>query len=775
MLVQRHDCFFHNHTRKDVQASFEIEPDPDLGPLEVAVIDSSERALLVLAVPAGKIEVHVFSVPSGGKLCCRSGQGLCTWKGTTIPALLKERVRSSVAAIRGLISTMQSWMPPPRRERYLPFVYLLIIVWLNGYICRQAFFIEYTGRMNSIQGLWIAIARLAGEHWFQPAWWPYWYNGMPFEFTYAPLVPGLTAALARLSGFTAAHALQIVSAGVYCLSPAALFLMARQLTRRTGWSFIATLVYSFSAPTELLLPDSPFSLTHLLDARRLYLAFVWDELPHQFALALVCLATLFLSRAIAGRRFRDYVCAGVFVSLGLLASAFGVTAILLFSGCLLVTCETTNWIRSAGSVALCGTLAYLAMCCYLPPSLILAIQANGQVFSDMAWTASSNWAAVGALAGGILLWFLSRNWRPRYLRFFFLLTCITIVVPTVGKLWGIHFVPEPERYKVEMELALSLFFVFAIALLVDRLPKAARVVLALALLWPLCHQVIFQRRFSRNVIQPVDMTQTIEYQVAKWIEPNLPGWRVAGPGSFWPWLNTFSNVPQFSGGSQPTVANAEHMRIDRGLPGDPKDMVHPPVWYKAYGVDALIIPGVDSPEFWKPHLGGHQFDSVFPVIWEQRDTRIYAVPRPARTLAHVIPPDALVSRRPANIGDVRQAERYVAALERAAASPAAFVWLGDSRARVHAVVGASQVISVQVTYHPGWKAMAGADRVAVSEDALGQMVLHPPHPGAYDINLVYDGGWESWICRAMSPVVVLVVAVAAYRRRRPRASFVTVA
>ena len=35
------------------------------------------------------------------------------------------------------------------------------------------------------------------------------------------------------------------------------------------------------------------------------------------------------------------------------------------------------------------------------------------------------------------------------------------------------------------------------------LRRVVPMVMALALLWPLCHQVIFQRRFSRNVIPSI--------------------------------------------------------------------------------------------------------------------------------------------------------------------------------------------------------------------------------------------------------------------------------
>jgi hypothetical protein len=78
--------------------------------------------------------------------------------------------------------------------------YVVGLFWLNIYICRDLFFSEYTGHMNSMHGFWIAIARLRTLHWWEPGWWPYWDGGMPFEFTYAPLIPGLTALCAELGG-----------------------------------------------------------------------------------------------------------------------------------------------------------------------------------------------------------------------------------------------------------------------------------------------------------------------------------------------------------------------------------------------------------------------------------------------------------------------------------------------------------------------------------------------------------------------------------------------
>lgn len=408
----------------------------------------------------------------------------------------------------------------------------------------------------------------------------------------------------------------------------------------------------------------------------------------------------------------------------------------------------------------CGLLAYLAMCPFLPPSLIFAIGSNAALYPYMAWTAVSTGTLAAVLAGGGLLWLLSRRWSRWHLRFILLLAWVFTAVPVLYVKLGFHFLPQSARYMVEMELALTLLVVFGIAPVIDRLPKTARVALAIALLWPAYLQVIHHRRFSKNAIQSVDVTGTIEYQVAKWVERNLPGWRVQAPGSIWQWLNTFSRVPQFAGGSFPTAPNVTQLRAAMQLNGIEQTAI-PSIWYKAYGVDAVIVPGIDSPEFWRPHRAGHQFDGVFPVLWDERDTRIYAVPRPVRTLAHVIPRAVLVSRVPAEMSDTAQLEKYVAAMEAPAAPAATFAWLNDSRARIHAVCGSDdQVLSIQVTYHPGWKAKAGGRQVPISKDALGQIVLQPNRAGTFDIDLVYDGGLEAMVCRVLSAMTLLGVALA---------------
>ena len=203
MPVKFGDNFYNNDTKEDLFVTYEIQCDANEGSLDVEIVGQDGNRSGGCSVPQGKTEDHSFSVPPGGTLHCKSGTGNCTWKGTAHARWRVERLRVFGSAVlrRALKYQERAIVPSQMQQKLLPVLYLLAIVWLNAYICRQVFFIEFTGKMNSMHGLWIAMANLAGEHWYKPAWWPYWYNGMPFEYTYAPLVPALTAAIARLSGF----------------------------------------------------------------------------------------------------------------------------------------------------------------------------------------------------------------------------------------------------------------------------------------------------------------------------------------------------------------------------------------------------------------------------------------------------------------------------------------------------------------------------------------------------------------------------------------------
>jgi hypothetical protein len=129
---------------------------------------------------------------------------------------------------------------------------------------------------------------------------------------------------------------------------------------------------------------------------------------------------------------------------------------------------------------------------------------------------------------------------------------------------------------------------------------------------------------------------------------------------------------------------------------------------------------------------------------------VYRVPQRTASLAHVIPRASLVVHTPRASDDADEIERYVAALNDPSTPEADFRWIGTNRILIRTTADRGQALSVQVSYHPGWHAMANHRTVEVQHDGLGLMWLLPECTGPCEIQLDYNGGWELRLCRYLS-------------------------
>jgi hypothetical protein len=100
--------------------------------------------------------------------------------------------------------------------------------------------------------------------------------------------------------------------------------------------------------------------------------------------------------------------------------------------------------------------------------------------------------------------------------------------------------------------------------------------------------------------------------------------------------------------------------------------------------------------------------------------------------------ESLVRDRPTFGRDLTETQGYVEALTK----PAKFRWTSRHSAVIEAALDLEDVVSVQITYHPGWRALANRKPCRVSSDGLGQIVVAPACSGECTLDLVYDGGPE---------------------------------
>ena len=659
--------------------------------------------------------------------------------------------------------------PFRRRQIFSAIAYAAIIAWINAYICRELFSFQ-TAPMNSMHGFWVALAKRGSASWLHSNWWPFWDSGIPFEFTYAPLIPWMVSAWSAIRGITPELAFQSITGFFYCLGPLSLFLLAWWITRAPGWSFLAALFYSLTSPSQIIVPDAEFSFRHFWDARRLFIVADWDDTPHLAALALLPLAILFLALSIQRRRAPYYAILVLLIAVMALASDFGPVEVTIGAICLIAVFPRKNYGRNAVLVISIGVIAYAIIAPFLPPSLLRAIH-RASVNAEGGWTAGSVTALAIATLGWIILWRGLGRWTTNWqLRFFALLAYLTSSIPVIAAYLHRQFLPQPGRYRLEMEMAVALLAVFGLRSTVEKMPaplKAALLFLFLALAG---EQMVSHRQYAKNILQPADLSQTIEYRAAGWINHNLPGVRVMLPGSIAQWANDFTDLTQFSGSSWSQAYNPVQQRGLAGVHngGDTalSDARVSIDWLKAFGVGAVAVSGPDSQEYWKPFAHPDKFEGLLPVLWREAGVTIYRVPQRTVSLARVVSEAAIVTHSPAGPRDTGEIEKYVAALDDPSLPSAEFQWAGPNGIRIQTTAGPEQAISIQVSYHSGWHAKAGGRTVELRRDGLGLMWLRPHCSGPCEIQLDYDGGWELRLCRFVSFAAMALLLLVVLRRSR---------
>src|SRR5579883_475263 len=646
-----------------------------------------------------------------------------------------------------------------------------IVFLLNVYICRELLGIEYLRHMESIEGVFIALARFAMAHWKDLTWFPLWADGVPYQTAYPPLLPLLAALCGGIRGLSPAHAYHWVTAFFYCLGPVALFALAFRLSRSRWTAFAAGLIYSSLSTSAWLVPAIAQDLGSPFFARRLQALVYYGEGPHVSSITLLTAALLCLDRAMEQRRAPRVLLAALAFAATALTNWMGAFATVLivvpYTIAHLGGREGWKW-RDAAWVGLIGATAYCLAAPLMPPSTIAVLKLNavttGGDYAYAYHAALPN--AIGVAAGLVIGKFLVRR-LPRYLQFAILFAFLMMLLTLADDWLGLAILPMAARYHLEMELALALLLAFTgHALLRNRPRRAAALsisLLAIAVIQP----VRLERRYARNfLLRPGDIRNTIEWQKAQWINRNWTGGRVLIAGSSLFWWAAFSDVPELWGVDQgttnPIIRVAEYAIYHSDRTG-PDHAAIAVLWLKALGVHAVGVSGPASPEKYKLFQNPKVFEGVLAPIWREGDDVIYRVDEAGPSLARVVPRSALARREPVNGLDVEPVRPYVAALDDPHLPRAQFRWTSVHSAAIATHLEPDRVISLQIAWSRGWHADVNGRSVPVQRDAIGLMYLDPGIAGPCEARIFYDGGLEMLLARGVSLATALLLIVLSLR------------
>jgi hypothetical protein len=199
-----------------------------------------------------------------------------------------------------LSRTMEPYRRFLRGTRGRAGVYILILLAINIYFVKKLFFVEFTTNMQTNAGSFMAITRFILQHGPHAAWFPWWFNGEPFENSYTPMLHMVDAGFAWTTGSSPAHAYNFVTAFFYVAGPVFLFLFAWRVSRFLETSFAAALLFSLFSPAALF-STIRADVGGLWNPWRLRVLVYWGEGPHTTVLSLLPLVLLFVCLAVTKR------------------------------------------------------------------------------------------------------------------------------------------------------------------------------------------------------------------------------------------------------------------------------------------------------------------------------------------------------------------------------------------------------------------------------------------------------------------------------------------
>ena len=254
---------------------------------------------------------------------------------------------------------------------------------LNLWISWRLFFTEYLVHFGSIEPVFYALADAIRTQWPHLNWWPQWFCGMPFAYTYQPLLHYTVALISGLGGFSAARAFHIVLAVIYSLGPVCLYALVFRLSHRWDVSILTGLLYSLWSPSTLLMSDMAGDTGGIWKARRLHSAVVWGDGPYVAGLTLVPLAILLLDWAVRSHKVaRGGAIRWLAASLAIAAVvATNIPATISLAMGLLayvLSVEAGRFLRASLAAVGASAFGYLLIAWWIPPSALWRNAVNAQ-------------------------------------------------------------------------------------------------------------------------------------------------------------------------------------------------------------------------------------------------------------------------------------------------------------------------------------------------------------------------------------------------------------
>lgn len=587
---------------------------------------------------------------------------------------------------------------------------------------------------DSIEMGYVSIAKTISSNPHPWSWDPLHYNGLPTQFLYLPLLPYAAALATRLfPAIEFPHLWRILMAFAACLAPLGLWWLVRYFTRSPLWATVSALAWTLWSPGYALFRqlDGDRGLAQL--PWRLQVLVKYGEGPHTAGLALLPLAILAAWCAATREGFwRIFLAALAMMAVTLSNWIAAVALAWCMLAMLLAGAGTRAWTNFQPARLLAAAfLAYLLAAFWLTPTFLSTMAFNWPKDAyEYKFQTSQVWMMTALPIGALSLRMLF--WRVRQsIWLCFLAIC------SFGFSWivigfyrfGYNTLPESRRYEMEFEL-------FAILLGVELVRRAAAhrwilvqgagLVLMLSAVSMGANQAMRYAATAYTSLLPIPPTQTAEVRTVQALERLRPQGRAAVSGGTRYRLNALTSIPQLGGTFESGLADRRSVdflyRARSSARSKPGEEGRDAAWLlSALGVQYVAVHNEDSSEYFRDFRLPAKFEGLLPRVHDDRGDRIYRLPYSG--LAHLVRPEELPAKSPIEYGAAVLGPYLQAIHDPQRPSPRLY-WASRSRIEMRTAIPAGQLLSLQVSYHPGWEVQQDGKPVRTTSDALGFLVAH---------------------------------------------------
>ncbi len=575
----------------------------------------------------------------------------------------------------------------------------------------------------------LALTRWLGKE-SSKGWMGLWYGGAPSDMLGPIGMPWITSVAGRWLSWTPQHSFHWVAASTCCALPAALFVMLRRVRMGRMAAFYSALLYSLF----------PTGYSFLKDGGG----------PHLLGVLLAILELTLLNEALRRNRNWALVAAPpVFASL-VLTDLLAAISVLAVAAVYVVSQRPER--TKKGTLVFAGVVSLGGLAAYSQVNVeALSLWRRNLLASDGNLLAHNTFYGLTALAGSILIlhYLFERFDATPVVR---VLTYSTLVFGVL--VWGsgcslFRLVPHAERLRLELGVAACPLMVYVATGFWARLNSRTVIVLTVALTGLTVYRLGALVQSSQICFQPIDVTETAQYRVSRWLDQHAGGRRVFAAGETGQWLNVFSDTPQITGCCEDWAPNQIYRTatwaIVTGQNAGDKELSNSLAWLRTFGAGYVAV---DS-SYWKPH----KFDGVLPKVFQEKDITVYEVPADATSIAHVIAAKDAIQNIPESGIDLLTVRDYVQSVGSDAQPECPLRWLDSEHARMLSHVAEGQLVSVQVNYLPGWQATVNGKAAVVRADAIGMVLIDPQCSGPCVIDL-------KWAPARHPPLIEACVLVA---------------